>query len=525
MKHKLFGVWGIALAIVSVAMGTPLLYATLFSTAEVLEGEITDVYVGDAKSMYEPGEQISIAVYTRLSDGSNGTPDRGWKVGYMLYSQDISAIDDPVIREGFADYMPELNLWSIQISLPYEAGEYGVSIDFSCLQEYGCQTPGYSSTGIVRYFEVGTELEPVLHAINMGSAEYYPGEAASAEIYGIIDQTNQPPDPEENWNVRLSLRRTSDGSNPVTVTSPMSAVFQSSQNRWHVSFSAPEQEGLYVLTAVLGCWPENGCTVSNRSDETSQVFKVVPDIRNHNSSSAVSSAPLLPSNNTANEEYENRPVYIVPRTDSEDKAPVAPLLDREKYFPLTQSEKEPAPAATSVFSDLTSVSLVGRAANNLATRGIIQGFPDGQFKANLPVNRAEAAKFLLNAASIQVSGVTRQPPVFWDTTSGAWYTPFIEGAAYRGIINGYHDGSFRPAQSVNTVEFLKMLSLTFGLQESLPYPYRDVPKDAWFERYAGIASFYDLFPGRSMDMLYPERTVTREEIAVAIYNMLLKENR
>ena len=155
----------------------------------------------------------------------------------------------------------------------------------------------------------------------------------------------------------------------------------------------------------------------------------------------------------------------------------------------------------------------------LSDKGIIGGYKDGEFKGANTVKRAEAAKFLLKAANIEVEEVFNNGR-FSDVLDDQWYAPYVLTAANHGIIKGYDDGTFKPGNEVNTVEFLKMLSITFSLQENLPYYYSDVSDDAWFAKYAGLAEEYNLFPDRDDNLLYDVK-LTREEIAVAIYQYLI----
>jgi protein-disulfide isomerase len=170
------------------------------------------------------------------------------------------------------------------------------------------------------------------------------------------------------------------------------------------------------------------------------------------------------------------------------------------------------------FPDTDMASLQGRAAAELYRRAVVGGFPDGEFKGDRPVNRAEAAKFLLLARYGAVEDIANSGR-FSDVLDGQWYVRFVVTAATKGIIDGYQDGSFRPAATVNTVEFLKMLSLTFNLQEHLPYPYGDVDTEDWFAPYAGVAQAFRLFPDRT-DNLLPDRLLTRKDVAIAIYQFL-----
>ncbi len=170
------------------------------------------------------------------------------------------------------------------------------------------------------------------------------------------------------------------------------------------------------------------------------------------------------------------------------------------------------------FTDTDLDELSGKAAAELYRRAVIGGFPDGEFKGELNVNRAEAAKFLLLAKGLKVEELVNNKR-FVDVIDGEWYTKFVMTAAKLGVISGYADGSFRPASEVNTVEFLKMLTLAFDLPTNLEYSYKDVETGAWYSQYAGIAEKYKLFPDRTAN-LKPEQFLTRTEVAIAIYQYL-----
>ncbi len=176
-------------------------------------------------------------------------------------------------------------------------------------------------------------------------------------------------------------------------------------------------------------------------------------------------------------------------------------------------------AGESRFTDVGTDTLEGKAANALAQIHVIGGYPDGEFKGSKLVNRAEAAKFLLIARYGSVPDMQNNGR-FPDVLSGEWYEKFVMYAANLGIIKGHDDGFYRPANSVNTAEFLKMLTLTFGLEVNLPHSYLDVNAQAWFAPYAGVADKYDLFPNRDPHYLQPSRELTRDEVAVAIYRYL-----
>jgi len=173
----------------------------------------------------------------------------------------------------------------------------------------------------------------------------------------------------------------------------------------------------------------------------------------------------------------------------------------------------------SVFPDTSANTLEGKAAAELKEKKIINGYPDGEFKGSRSVNRAEIAKFILLAKGIEVPSTIQNKGQFTDVVDGAWYVPYIIVAQGKGILSGYPDGSFRPAQRVNTVEFLKIISKTFNLPENLGFNYSDIPKGAWYLPYVGVAEAYDLFPERGIQ-LFPGQELTRKEVAIAIYKIL-----
>ncbi len=170
------------------------------------------------------------------------------------------------------------------------------------------------------------------------------------------------------------------------------------------------------------------------------------------------------------------------------------------------------------FTDTRIKELGGKAAAYLYNQGIIGGFADKTFRGKNPVNRAEAAKFLLLTKYESINDISNNG-YFSDVKNGQWYTKYVVTAAGLGIINGYSDATFKPANQVNTAEFLKMFAKTFGLTENLPYSYRDVRGTDWFAPFAGIAEKYELFPDR-INKLQPARALTRYEVAVALYQYL-----
>ena len=171
------------------------------------------------------------------------------------------------------------------------------------------------------------------------------------------------------------------------------------------------------------------------------------------------------------------------------------------------------------FPDVDSHTLEGSSALYLAAKGIVSGFPDGTFRGEVPVNRAEAAKMLMIASGQPLIAGLTSP--FEDVADSAWYAPYIVNAQYLDIVSGFPDGTFHPARGVNRAEFLKMATRIFELPEKLPYGFTDFHAGEWFRIYAGVAWHYHTFPHERTDkILAPGRVMTRDDFAVALGQIL-----
>ncbi len=88
----------------------------------------------------------------------------------------------------------------------------------------------------------------------------------------------------------------------------------------------------------------------------------------------------------------------------------------------------------------------------LIEAGIITGYPGGRLEPNQPITRAEAVSLIGRI----FPGDDAQPCCFQDKLP-LWAAAGIAQACERGIVVGYPDGSFRPAQLLTRSEALTML--------------------------------------------------------------------
>ena len=88
----------------------------------------------------------------------------------------------------------------------------------------------------------------------------------------------------------------------------------------------------------------------------------------------------------------------------------------------------------------------------LVALNVISGYPDGNFKPDSSITRAEFATMLVKAFKLDV----RKGRLFKDTANH-WAKDYISTAAESGIVNGYQDGSFRPDDLINREEMAVMI--------------------------------------------------------------------
>ena len=86
----------------------------------------------------------------------------------------------------------------------------------------------------------------------------------------------------------------------------------------------------------------------------------------------------------------------------------------------------------------------------------IFGYPDGTVRPNGSITRAEAAAMLSRLLNIEAIGSASKPQ-FTDTES-SWYNKAINAVVFRGIMKGYPDGRFRPNAPITRAEFTQMIS-------------------------------------------------------------------
>ncbi len=171
------------------------------------------------------------------------------------------------------------------------------------------------------------------------------------------------------------------------------------------------------------------------------------------------------------------------------------------------------------FRDVPAEYPYSDAIQYLYDKKIINGYSDGTFKPKNTINRAEFLKILVEASGVSPDSSLYQG-CFSDVTS-EWYAKYICYAKEIGWINGYPDGTYRPNATVSKVETLKMILNSQGVQitsTGSTLPFSDITYGAWYLPY--VSQALDMTILQDQSLLYPSRNMTREEVAELLYKTL-----
>lgn len=181
---------------------------------------------------------------------------------------------------------------------------------------------------------------------------------------------------------------------------------------------------------------------------------------------------------------------------------------------------------TSIFEDLDFLSPYYQAVSYLKENDIIGGYLDGTFKPDNPLNRAELLKILVEAAGNDPAAENYNN-CFSDIKND-WYARYVCFAYEKGWISGYPDGTFKPENFVNKAEAIKMLMNIFDLYKWRNegwggfdgHPYEDVEVGQWYMQYIGQAKELGILE-ETEGYFYPGDNITRGQISEIIYRLLI----
>ncbi len=186
-------------------------------------------------------------------------------------------------------------------------------------------------------------------------------------------------------------------------------------------------------------------------------------------------------------------------------------------FTLLAKEVAPSPVAEQLFSDVPSSYWAGDIIFRLNSLGYISGYPDGTFRPDTSITRAEFATVLVKAFKLPVT----TGKIFGDTNNH-WAVNYIATAYAAGIATGYNDDSFGPEDLI-TREQMAVLIVKAAKIKAATTEITLTDSDqtsAWARDALAAAAQSGIMKGYPDGSFNPRGKATRAEAVAVIANAL-----
>lgn len=170
------------------------------------------------------------------------------------------------------------------------------------------------------------------------------------------------------------------------------------------------------------------------------------------------------------------------------------------------------------------------AVNDMGARLVIDGSTDGRFEPDRDITRGEFAAIIVKGLGVMRPGTGKD--IFRDVTKDSWYYDAVAIAYEYGIIDGYENGTFGPADKITreqamtmTARAMKLTGLEVDLNqneiEKLLSGFEDAGYSADYAKHS-IASCIKtgVITGRDGSLVAPKSNITRAEVAVIVRRLL-----
>jgi hypothetical protein len=161
--------------------------------------------------------------------------------------------------------------------------------------------------------------------------------------------------------------------------------------------------------------------------------------------------------------------------------------------------------------------------NELASRAVIGGFPDGTFKPNAEITRSQFASIVTHALNLPTTAAGNN---FTDVPATHWAAASIAAVANAGLVGGFPDGTFHPEDKLTRAQALvilaKALHSNVAPNSNALDPYSDkqaVPSWA-SDAIATAAQAHIIANFPDAAQIRPNALATRGEVAALMYQTL-----
>ncbi len=170
------------------------------------------------------------------------------------------------------------------------------------------------------------------------------------------------------------------------------------------------------------------------------------------------------------------------------------------------------------------------AINELSSKGVVKGYPTGEFHPEGLINRAEAVKiliesrfpdFMINSALEWHTKAGHSYVMFPDVPIDQWYGKYVEISYQNKVVKGYPTGEFKPANNINFAEALKVILESYKVNVNASKKHNSkfiLTQDGeWYERYFNYAYQANLINREKV--YHPGQLITRGEFVEVIYRL------
>lgn len=211
----------------------------------------------------------------------------------------------------------------------------------------------------------------------------------------------------------------------------------------------------------------------------------------------------------------------------DDQKPDDEKPDDEKPDDEKPDDEKPSDGPTSVdsFEDISeSLEWSKPAIDYLVKRGIISGTSENSFEPERSITRAEFTKIIVAAFGFED---TEGDVSFTDVNDDDWYSEFVKIAVKNGLVQGYPEGDFRPNATITREEMATILVRAFkalGIDiETGDVDFADSEEIGdWAAEYVAALANLGIVQGRGDNMFVPKDNLTRAEAAVVIYKSIMQ---
>lgn len=176
-------------------------------------------------------------------------------------------------------------------------------------------------------------------------------------------------------------------------------------------------------------------------------------------------------------------------------------------------EAVPLPSGPAIFSDVSASYWAASVIEKVYGLGYIKGYPDGAFRPDSSITRAEFATLLVRAYKLPVA-----PGKVFNDTSDHWSKDFVAAAYAAGIITGYSESSFGPDDPITREQMVMMIVKAEKIQAATAeISFKDSGEiSSWAREALAAAVQHGIVKGYPDGAFRPKGKATRAEAAAII---------